>query len=498
MQVQCGFYCTQSDSEGIGIVQTREKFSSRLGFILISAGCAIGLGNVYRFPIWCGAYGGGFFLLFYLIFLVLLGIPVMTAEYAVGRGSQRSIANSFDVLEKKGQKWHLMKYLGVAGNYLLMMFYTCITGWFMVYFWKYLTGSISTVTAGMTVNEGSAALGAMFGGIATNFGLNVGVTAIVVVLGFTICAMGLQNGVEKITKSMMVALFALIIGLVIYAFTMSGMKEGLSFYLIPNAERLEYYGIGKVISAAMSQAFFTLSLGIGSIAIFGSYIGRDRSLLGETFTVVGLDTFIALMSGLLLFPAFFTFNPGATTVVEEPGTVGASFLFTTISSIFNSMPGGRFIGTLFFLFMVFAAMSTVVAVFENIMSFWMEWTKLKRWQIAVINVVLMMVLVLPFIVGNCFGDSIFGKSIWLAASSPARGRLSNFGDFEDFLVSNVALPVGSLVYILFCTSKFGWGWKNYEAEVNAGEGAKVPKWMRPYLSYVLPVIIFVVLIMSVA
>ena len=478
-------------------MQTREKFSSRLGFILISAGCAIGLGNVYRFPIWCGAYGGGFFLLFYLIFLVLLGIPVMTAEYAVGRGSQRSIAHSFDVLEKKGQKWHLMKYLGVAGNYLLMMFYTCITGWFMVYFWKYLTGSISTVTAGLSVAEGSAALGNMFGGIATNFGLNVGVTAIVVVLGFVICALGLQNGVEKITKAMMVALLTLIVGLVIYALTMEGMKEGLTFYLIPNVERLQFYGISKVISAAMSQAFFTLSLGIGCIAVFGSYIGKDRSLLGETITVVGLDTFVALMSGLLLFPAFFTFNPGASTVVEEPGTIGASFLFTTISSIFSNMAGGRFIGTLFFLFMVFAAMSTIIAVFENIMSFWLEWTKLSRWKIALINTLLILVLALPFICANCFEDSIFGRSIWLAASSPSRGRLSNFGDFEDFLVSNVALPVGSLSYILFCTSRFGWGWKNFEAEVNAGSGAKVPQWMRPYLSYVLPVIIFVVFILSV-
>ena len=478
-------------------MQTREKFSSRLGFILISAGCAIGLGNVYRFPIWCGAYGGGFFLLFYLIFLVILGIPVMTAEYAVGRGSQRSIANSFDVLEKKGQKWHLMKYLGVAGNYLLMMFYTCITGWFVIYFWRYLTGSISTVTAGLSAAEGSAALGKMFGGIATDFGLNVGVTAIVVVLGFAICALGLQNGVEKITKVMMVALLALIIGLVIYAFTMDGVKEGLSFYLIPNVERLEIYGISKVISAAMSQAFFTLSLGIGTIAIFGSYIGKERSLLGETFTVVGLDTFVALMSGLLLFPAFFTINPGAATVVEEPGTVGASFLFTTISSVFNNMAGGRFIGTLFFLFMVFAAMSTVVAVFENIMSFWLEWTKLSRRKIALINAVLIMVLVLPFICANCFKDSVFGKPVWLAASSPARGRLSSFGDFEDFLVSNLALPVGSLIYILFCTSRFGWGWKNYEAEVNAGNGIKVPRWIRPYLTFVLPVIIFAVLIMSV-
>ena len=456
----------------------REKFGSRLGFILISAGCAIGLGNVYRFPIWCGAYGGGIFLLFYVLFLLLLGIPVMTAELSVGRASRRSIATSFDVLERKGQKWHWMKVLGVFGNYMLMMFYTTISGWFVVYFCKYLTGSIM-------VNTTAEQLGGVFGSIVTNPGLNIGVTALVILSCFGVCAMGLEKGVERITKVMMVMLLVLILGLGVYACTLPGAGAGLKFYLVPTVQPLKEHGAGTVISAAMSQAFFTLSLGIGSIAIFGSYIDRERSLLGETFTIVSLDTFVALMSGLVIFPAFFTFNPGATGIGAEQA--GAGFLFTTLSSIFNNMAGGRLIGTLFFLFMVFAALSTVIAVFENIMSFWLEWTKLRRWQIAIINVVLLFVLTMPFIFSNVGG--FFAEKIFL-------GR--NFGDFEDFLVSNMALPIGSLVYILFCTQRFGWGWKNYEAEVNAGAGAKVPAWMRPYMTCVLPIIIAIIVVLSLA
>ena len=456
----------------------REKFGSRLGFILISAGCAIGLGNVYRFPIWCGAYGGGIFLLFYVLFLLLLGIPVMTAELSVGRASRRSIATSFDVLERKGQKWHWMKVLGVFGNYMLMMFYTTISGWFVVYFCKYLTGSIMVSTT-------AEQLGGVFGSIVTNPGLNIGVTALVILSCFGVCAMGLEKGVERITKVMMVMLLVLILGLGIYACTLPGAGAGLKFYLVPTVQPLKEHGAGTVISAAMSQAFFTLSLGIGSIAIFGSYIDKERSLLGETFTIVSLDTFVALMSGLVIFPAFFTFNPGATGIGAEQA--GAGFLFTTLSSIFNNMAGGRIIGTLFFLFMVFAALSTVIAVFENIMSFWLEWTKLRRWQIAIINVVLLFVLTMPFIFSNVGG--FFAEKIFL-------GR--NFGDFEDFLVSNMALPIGSLVYILFCTQRFGWGWKNYEAEVNAGAGAKVPAWMRPYMTCVLPIIIAIIIVLSLA
>ncbi len=455
--------------------QSREKFASRLGFILISAGCAIGLGNVYRFPIITGAYGGGIFVLIYIGFLLLLGLPIMTVELAVGRGSQRSIASSFDVLEKKGQKWHLMKYLGVFGNYLLMMFYTIISGWMVIYFVKYLTGSIMSAS-------GVEGLAGVFGSMVGNPGLMVGSAFAVILICFGICSMGLQKGVEGITKWMMVALFVLMIGLAVYSATLSNAGEGLRFYLIPSLEKLEGAGLSTVISAAMGQSFFTLSLGIGSIAIFGSYIGKERRLLGESVTIVCLDTFVALMSGMIIFPACFTYNNGVTA---DAGSVGASFLFTTLSSIFNGMPGGRVIGTLFFLFMIFAAFSTVIAVFENIMSFWLELTKLNRRVIALINVVLLMVLSLPCALSlNLWGNvTIFGLGIM---------------DLEDFVVSNLLLPIGSLFYVLFCVTRYGWGWDKYFAEVNLGtQGIRLPRWLRPYMTYVLPLIILAVLVMSV-
>ena len=448
----------------------REKFGSRLGFILISAGCAIGLGNVYRFPIITGSYGGAFFVLVYILFLIMLGIPAMTAELAVGRASQRSIASSFDVLEKPGQKWHFMKYLGIAGNYLLMMFYTVIAGWVLIYFSKYLTGSIMPAKG--------EELGVIFGNTVTNLGLNVVATFAVILISFLICSLGLQNGVEKITKYMMIALLALMIGLAIYSCTLSNAAEGLKFYLIPSLENFKNAGVWTVISAAMGQAFFTLSIGIGSIAIFGSYISKERKLLGESLTIIGLDTFVALMSGLIIFPACFTFNNGVTA---DAGTVGASFLFTTLSSIFNTMPGGRIVGTLFFLFMIFASMSTVIAVFENIMSFWLELTKLKRAKIAIINIVLMFVLALPCILGfNVLSDfAIGGKGIM---------------DLEDFIISNNLLPLGSLAYVLFCTyNKRGWGWSNFINEVNTGEkGITFPKCIKIYVKYILPLIILFV------
>ena len=455
--------------------QSREKFASRLGFILISAGCAIGLGNVYRFPIITGAYGGGIFVLIYIGFLLLLGLPIMTVELAVGRGSQRSIASSFDVLEKKGQKWHLMKYLGIFGNYLLMMFYTIISGWMVIYFVKYLTGSIMSAS-------GVEGLANVFGSMIGNPGLMVGSAFAVILICFGICSMGLQKGVEGITKWMMVALFVLMIGLAVYSATLSNAGEGLRFYLIPSLEKLEGAGLSTVISAAMGQSFFTLSLGIGSIAIFGSYIGKERRLLGESVTIVCLDTFVALMSGMIIFPACFTYNNGVTA---DAGSVGASFLFTTLSSIFNGMPSGRVIGTLFFLFMIFAAFSTVIAVFENIMSFWLELTKLNRRVIALINVVLLMVLSLPCALSlNLWGNvTIFGLGIM---------------DLEDFAVSNLLLPIGSLFYVLFCVTRYGWGWDKYFAEVNLGtQGIRLPRWLRPYMTYVLPLIILAVLVMSV-
>ena len=452
----------------------REKLSSRLGFILLSAGCAIGLGNVYRFPIITGAYGGGFFVLIYLLFLIILGIPAMTIELSVGRKSQRSIASSFDVLEKKGQKWHLMKYLGIAGNYLLMMFYTCIASWMGIYFIKYLNGSILQFKT-------AAELGDQFGLMVSNTPLMIISTFVTIIVCFLICSLGLQKGVEKVSKGMMVALFALIIGLVIYSLTLENAAEGLKFYLVPSLERLKEAGTWTVISAAMGQAFFTLSVGIGSIAIFGSYIGKDRRLLGESLTIVSLDTLIALMAGLIIFPACFTYNGGQTA---DAGSVGASFLFTTLSSIFNAMPGGQIIGSLFFLFMIFAAATTVIAVFENIISFWLELTNLKRWQVSLINIGLVAVLSLPCIFSlNIWSDfSLFGKGIM---------------DLEDFTVSNLLLPIGCLAYVIFCSHKIGIGWDSFMEEVNTGDkGVRFPKWLKPYVKYVLPAIIIFVLAMS--
>ena len=452
----------------------REKFSSRLGFILISAGCSIGLGNVYRFPILTGAYGGALFVLIYIGFLLLMGLPIMTMELSVGRASQRSIASSFDVLEKPGQKWHLLKFMGIAGNYLLMMFYTTISAWMLIYFLKYAGGSILQYA---TAEE----LGGVFGGVVSNPWIQIFANAAVIIVCFGICSLGLQRGVEKITKVMMIALFILMIGLAVYCCTLSNAAAGLKFYLIPSLDGVKQHGLWTVISAAMGQSFFTLSIGIGSIAIFGSYISKDNSLPGEALTIMSLDTFVALMSGLIIFPACFTYNNGVTA---DASTVGAGFLFTTLSSIFNAMPAGRLIGSLFFIFMIFAAISTVIAVFENIMSFWLELTKMKRGKIALINIILIFVLSLPCILGfNAWSDfQIAGKGIM---------------DLEDFAVSNIMLPLGSLFYVLFCTSRYGWGWDNFFNEVNTGKGMKLAKWLRPYLSFILPVVLLIVFFVSV-
>ena len=453
----------------------REKFSSRLGFVLISAGCAIGLGNVYRFPIITGSYGGAFFVLIYFCFLLLLGIPVMMAELSVGRASQRSIATSFDVLEKPGQKWHLMKILGIGGNYMLMMCYTTISSWMLIYFFKYLTGSILTA-------DTTQAAGEVFGAMTLNTPLVAIATVAVIVSGLAVCSFGLQKGVERITKYMMILLFALMIALAAYCCTLSNAAEGLRFYLIPSLENLKNAGLWTVISAAMGQAFFSLSLGMGSIAVFGSYIDRSRRLTGEAVTIVSLDTFVALMSGLIVFPACFTYNGGITA---DAGTVSAGFLFTTLSAIFNAMPAGRLIGAAFFLFMLFAAMSTVIAVFENIISFWLDMTKLKRRTVALINMVLIVSLSLPSVMslGPWSDFTIFGLTIM---------------DLEDKLVSSWILPIGSFLYVLFCTRRYGWGWKNFHAEVNTGsKGPELPGWLRGYFTWVLPLIILVVLAMSV-
>ena len=440
----------------------REKLKSRLGFILISAGCAIGIGNVWKFAYMAGQGGGGFFVLLYLLFLVMLGIPIMSMEFAVGRASQKSPAQAYKALEKAGQKWHIHGYIALIGNYLLMMFYTTVAGWMLYYFYLTSTGKF---------------VGLNTDGVANVFSemLQKPVTMticmlIIVVMGFFICSIGLQNGLEKVTKVMMVALLAIMVILAINSFFMKGAKEGLSFYLIPSIERAKAAGIGNTAVGAMNQAFFTLSIGIGAMAIFGSYIGKDRSLLGESVTIAALDTFVAITSGLIIFPACFTFG------VDQ--TQGPSLVFITLPNIFNNIPFGRVWGSLFFVFMTFAAFSTVLAVFENIVSCGMELTGFIRKKSSIVNMILVALLSMPCVLG--FNLWSFD---WLGVFG------GSFLDFEDFLVSNIWLPLGSLIYLLFCTSKFGWGWKNYKEEANTGKGIKIHNWMRVYLTYILPLIV---------
>ncbi len=440
----------------------REKLKSRLGFILISAGCAIGIGNVWKFAYMAGQGGGGFFVLLYLVFLVMLGIPIMSMEFAVGRASQKSPAQAYKALEKAGQKWHIHGYIALIGNYLLMMFYTTVAGWMLYYFYLTSTGKF---------------VGLNTDGVANVFSemLQKPVTMticmlIIVVVGFFICSIGLQNGLEKVTKVMMVALLAIMVILAINSFFMKGAKEGLSFYLIPSIERAKAAGIGNTAVGAMNQAFFTLSIGIGAMAIFGSYIGKDRSLLGESVTIAALDTFVAITSGLIIFPACFTFG------VDQ--TQGPSLVFITLPNIFNNIPFGRVWGSLFFVFMTFAAFSTVLAVFENIVSCGMELTGFNRKKSSIVNMILVALLSMPCVLG--FNLWSFD---WLGVFG------GSFLDFEDFLVSNIWLPLGSLIYLLFCTSKFGWGWKNYKEEANTGKGIKIHNWMRVYLTYILPLIV---------
>ena len=440
----------------------REKLKSRLGFILISAGCAIGIGNVWKFAYMAGQGGGGFFVLLYLVFLVMLGIPIMSMEFAVGRASQKSPAQAYKALEKAGQKWHIHGYIALIGNYLLMMFYTTVAGWMLYYFYLTSTGKF---------------VGLNTDGVANVFSemLQKPVTMticmlIIVVMGFFICSIGLQNGLEKVTKVMMVALLAIMVILAINSFFMKGAKEGLSFYLIPSRERAKAAGIGNTAVGAMNQAFFTLSIGIGAMAIFGSYIGKDRSLLGESITIAALDTFVAITSGLIIFPACFTFG------VDQ--TQGPSLVFITLPNIFNNIPFGRVWGSLFFVFMTFAAFSTVLAVFENIVSCGMELTGFSRKKSSIVNMILVALLSMPCVLG--FNLWSFD---WLGVFG------GSFLDFEDFLVSNIWLPLGSLIYLLFCTSKFGWGWKNYKEEANTGKGIKIHNWMRVYLTYILPLIV---------
>ena len=447
----------------------REKFSSRLGFILISAGCAIGLGNVWRFPYITGKYGGAAFVILYLFFLVILGLPIMVMEFSVGRASRKSAALSFDVLEPKGTKWHLYKYGAMAGNYLLMMFYTTIGGWMVLYFFKTALGQFD----GLTSAEVSDSFGKLMGqpGLMTLFMI------ITVVTCFMICSLGLQKGVEKITKVMMVCLLGLMIVLAARSLLLKGGEEGIRFYLFPDFKKLTEGsgGLWEAVYAAMGQSFFTLSLGIGALAIFGSYIGKERSLTGEALSIAVLDTFVALMAGLIIFPACFAYD-------IQPDS-GPNLIFITLPNVFNAMKGGRLWGTLFFLFMSFAAFSTIIAVFENILSFAMDLTGCSRKKAVVINLIAIIVLSLP---------CVLGFNVLSGLKLPGGSVL----DFEDFLVSNNLLPLGSLVYLLFCTSRYGWGFRNFMKEANTGEGIKFPSWARFYVSYILPVIVLLIFFMG--
>lgn len=445
----------------------REKFSSRLGFILISAGCAIGLGNVWRFPYIVGKYGGAAFVLIYLIFLAILGLPIMVMEFAVGRASQSSAAISFDRLEPKGSKWHWYKFGAMGGNYLLMMFYTTIGGWMLQYFFKMGAGDFT----GLDTQGVSDVFGDMLGKPVTMTVFMI----IIVVVCFLICGMGLQKGVEKITKIMMLLLLALMVILAIRSTTLPNAGEGLKFYLYPDFSKVVENGVFDTIFAAMGQAFFTLSLGIGAIAIFGSYIGKERTLTGEAVCVTCLDTFVALIAGLIIFPSCFAYG-------VDPGQ-GPSLIFITLPNVFNSMTGGRIWGTLFFLFMLFAAVSTIIAVFENIISFAIDLTGCSRKKAVLINMILIIVLSLP---------CVLGFNVWSGFAPFGSG--TNILDLEDFIVSNNLLPLGSLVYLLFCTSKYGWGWKKFIGEADSGQGLKFPKWARIYVSVVLPLIVIFIFV----
>ncbi|MCI7813083.1 MAG: sodium-dependent transporter [Robinsoniella sp.] len=445
----------------------REKFSSRLGFILISAGCAIGLGNVWRFPYIVGQYGGAAFVLIYILFLIILGLPIVVMEFAVGRASQKSAALSFDVLEPKGTKWHWAKYIAMAGNYILMMFYTTVGGWMMIYFIKMAKGDFAGLNADQVAGEFSSML-------ADTKGMTIAM-AVMVVGCFGICALGLKNGVESITKVMMLCLLGLMVVLVVHSLTMKGNSEGLSFYLKPDFGKMKEAGLGNVIFAALGQSFFTLSIGIGSLAIFGSFIGKERRLLGEAISVTVLDTVVALMSGLIIFPACFAFG-------VQPDS-GPNLIFITLPNVFNHMAGGRIWGTLFFIFMTFAAISTIVAVFQNIITFARDLTGCSIKKAAWINAAVIIVLSLP---------CVFGFNIW--SSIQPFGAGSTIQDLEDFIVSNNLLPLGSLIYLMFCTSRYGWGFDNFMKEVNTGKGMKFPRAIRFYVKWILPVIVLVIFI----
>lgn len=443
----------------------REKLSSRFGFILLSAGCAIGLGNVWRFPYITGKYGGAGFVMFYLLFLVIIGLPIMAMEFAIGRASKQNIGLALKTLEPVGTKWHIYGPFAIAGNYLLLMFYTNITGWLLYYFYCAATGAFKGVD--------TAYVNTFFSSLLASPLKQVFWMVLALIIVFVIAIQGLEKGVEKCTKYMMVCLFALMVVLAIHSLTLPNASEGVAFYLKPSFTNFKAAGIGEGIYAALGQAFFTLSLGIGSMSIFGSYIDRSHTLGGESVRIIALDTFVALMSGLIIFPACTSFS-------VEVGA-GPSLLFLTLPNIFAQMKGGSIWGALFFLFMAFAALSTLIAVAENIISYWIDCKGWTRQKACYINAIAIAVLSLPCILG-------FNVLSGFQPFGPGTGVL----DLEDFCVSNLLLPLGSLTFLLFCTSRYGWGWKNFLSEANEGEGLKYPTWLRVYVSYILPLIIIFV------
>lgn len=444
----------------------RESFNSRIGFILVSAGCAIGIGNVWRFPYITGENGGGLFVLFYLIFLVFMGIPILTMELAVGRASRKSAVLNYKTLEKPKSKWHIHGWFCMLGCYLLMMYYTPVSGWMISYFYKFATG---TFQSGMNSEQVSNVFSEL-----TSSPLEMIIwSSIIIILGFWVCSRGIQKGLEKVSKFMMVALLMLIVVLAINSITLKGADEGLKFYLIPNFERVNNIGIGNVITSAMSQAFFTLSLGIASMEIFGSYMTKENTLPGESVRICILDTFVAIMAGLIIFPACFSYG-----VQPDQGT---ALIFVTLPNVFVNMAGGRIWGTLFFLFMTFASFSTVIAVFENLVSFLTDTFDISRKKSSIINCIVILCTSLP---------CILGFNLWSNFNIGGKGIL----DLEDFIVSNILLPIGAIIYLLFCVTKYGWGFENYYKECNEGKGLKMPRFLKPYFQYILPILILIVFI----
>lgn len=451
-------------------VQKREHFASRLGFILIAAGCAIGIGNVWRFPYITGEYGGGAFVLLYLIFLVILGLPVMVMEFAVGRASQRSAAQAFDVLEPK-RRWHWFSWWGYIGCMILMMFYTTVGGWMLSYIPKLASGQFAGANAD--------AAGTAFNAMLANPTELIGWMMLCIIIGFVICSLGLQKGVERITKLMMATLFVVMILLCIRAVTLPGAAEGVAFYLLPDFSRMfenGWSGFGEAVYAAMGQAFFSLSLGIAAMEIFGSYIDKKRSLTGEAISVTALNTVVAILAGLIIFPACFAYGVSPDQ--------GPSLVFVTLPVVFGQMPLGELWGALFFLFMSFAALSTVIAVFENLISWTMDKWGCSRLRAVAINGVLVAALSLP---------CALGFNVWNGFVVPGIGDIQTL---EDFIVSNNMLPLGSLIFVLFCTTRYGWGWKNFLKEADAGDGIKFPQWSRIWVTYGIPVLIIIIFIMG--